>query len=71
MHATAVITFTDGTTKELPLGEKCLELDLHNGHRQSIAINQKADGTYKMSFTTGLMQGTSWESITIKKEPTQ
>lgn len=71
MTASATITFSDGTTKELPLGDKCLELDLHSGHRQSIAINQKADGTFKLSFTTGLMQGKSWTEITIKKEPTQ
>lgn len=67
MTASAIITFSDGTTKELPLGDKCLELDLHNGLRQSIAINQTARGDYRMSFTTGLMQGKSWKEITIKK----
>lgn len=67
MTASAIITFSDGTTKELPLGDKCLELDLHTGLRQSIAINQTARGDYRMSFTTGLMQGKSWQSITIKK----
>lgn len=68
MTATAIIQFKDGSTKELPLGEKCLELDLHAGMRQSIAINQTAQGGYKMSFTTGLMQSKSWESITISKQ---
>lgn len=67
MTATAIIQFTDGTTREIPLGEKCIELDMHEGMRQSIAINQKGDGTFKMSFTTGLMKGKFWESITIKK----
>jgi hypothetical protein len=67
MTASATITFIDGTTKELPLGDKCLELDLHSGLRQSIAINQTARGDYRMSFTTGLMQGKSWKEITIKK----
>lgn len=68
MTAIATIHFSDGTTKELPLGDKCLELDLHAGLRQSIGINQTAMGDYKLSFTKGLMQGKSWESITIKKQ---
>lgn len=68
MKASLLITFSDGSTKELDLGEKCLELDLHSGLRQSIAVNQTAQGGYKMSFTTGLMQGKSWKEITIRKE---
>lgn len=68
MTTTATIHFSDGSTRELPLGEKCLELDLHAGLRQSIAINQTAQGNFKMSFTTGLMQGKSWRSITITKQ---
>lgn len=68
MKASLTITFSNGETKVLDLGEKCLELDLHNGHRQSIAVNQTAQGSYRMSFTTGLMSGRSWKEITIRKE---
>jgi hypothetical protein len=67
MKAEAIITFSDGSTKALDLGEKCLELDLHSGLRQSIAVNQTAQGGFKMSFTSGLMSGKSWEEIRIVK----
>ncbi len=67
MKAELLITFSDGSTKVLDLGEKCLELDLHSGMRQSIAVNQTSSGNFKMSFTTGLMSGRSWNEITIRK----
>jgi hypothetical protein len=70
MIAHAIIQFTDGTSKVLDLGEKCIELDLPSHMRQSIAVNQTAGGGFKLSFTTGLMEGRKWESITIRKEQT-
>lgn len=70
MKASLTITFSSGDTKVLDLGDKCLELDLHSGLRQSIAVNQTAQGGFKMSFTTGLMEGKSWTEITIRKENT-
>jgi hypothetical protein len=68
MTASMHITFSDGSTKVLDLGEKVIELDLHSGLRQSIAVNQTAQGGYKMSFTKGVMDNKSWQEIAIRKE---
>lgn len=66
MTATVIITFSDGTTRELPLGEKLSEIDVPHHMRQSIAVNQTHTG-FHLSYTKPLMDGKSWESITIKK----
>ena len=66
MKAEAIITFADGSTKTLDLGGKCIELQLGSHMRQSIAVNQ-TNGGYKMSFTTGIMDGKSWTEIRIVK----
>lgn len=68
MTATCTIHFQNGETKVLPLGEKCIELQLPIHMRQSIAVDQTSQG-WKMAFTAGLMEGRKWEKIVIEKQP--
>jgi hypothetical protein len=68
MTASLVITFSDGTTRALDLGDKLQEIDLPHHMRQSIAVNQNGQGRYTLAYTKPLMEGKSWTEITIRKD---
>jgi hypothetical protein len=69
MTAHVIITFSDGSTRVLDLGEKLSVIDVPSHMRQSIAVNQNAQGGFHLSYTKPLMDGKSWTEITIRKEP--
>ena len=68
MTASLTITYSDGSTKVISLGEKLVELDLPSHMRQSIAVNQTAMGEFRLSYSKPLMDGKSWSEITIRKD---
>ncbi len=68
MNATLRILFDDGTSKEIPLGDKCIEINLPPTAKQSIAINQTPKGGFNLSYTKALMDGKKWEEIVIRKD---
>jgi hypothetical protein len=68
MTASLTITFTDGSTRVLDLGDKLQEIDLPHHMRQSIAVNQNGGGKFTLAYTKPLMDGKSWASITITKD---
>lgn len=61
------IEFTDGTTKEINLGTKCIEINLPQNAKQSLSINQGKNG-FILSFTKHLMDGKQFKEIKIVKE---
>jgi hypothetical protein len=67
MNASLTISFEDGTTKVISLGQKCIEIDLPPESRQSIAVNQTPRGEFRLSFTKPMMDGKKFKSITIMK----
>lgn len=69
MTALLIIHFEDGSTREIPLGDKCIQINLPPESRQSIAVKQKPSGEFQMSFTAPLMEGKKFSKIVIEKRP--
>jgi hypothetical protein len=67
MTGKCIIEFEDGSTKELNLGNKCIEINTRGPTtRQSIVIQETKDG-WNMSFTKPMMDGKKFKEIKIVK----